>query len=250
MAGDSVSLRILMIAAVLPDHQLWQQAAAKASVPIELEVLEVAPAATLLARVRVDVCLLDADLSDAQKNILIKAARAAQSVPLIFIVGPKNSVRPAGVDGVLAKPVDQDEAHKQVQLCVRAKIPTRVLIVDDSSTMRSIVRKILQGSHFAFDIQDAAEGNAALELLRNGKFGIVFLDYNMPGLNGLDTLVEIKRANPAVAVVMMTSTINNDVSERALAAGAFAFFKKPFYPADIDATLERYYGLSVTHAFV
>jgi CheY-like chemotaxis protein len=250
MAGESASLRILLIAAALPDHQLWRQAAAKASVPIELEILEVAPAATLLARVRVDICLLDADLSDAQKAILIKAAHAALSKPLVFIIGPKDSTRPEHVDGILAKPGNHDEAFKNVQLCIRAKIPTRVLIVDDSGTMRSIVRKILQASHFAFEIREAAEGQTALELLGHHKFGIVFVDYNMPGLNGFETLAEIKRLNPAVAVVMISSTLDTAVGDRARAAGALAFLKKPFFPADIDATLERYYGLSSTKTYV
>jgi DNA-binding NtrC family response regulator len=126
---------------------------------------------------------------------------------------------------------------------VRAKFPTRVLIVDDSGTMRSIVRKILSASRFALDMQEAAEGFAALEQLRSGKFGLVFLDYNMPGFNGLETLSEIKRESPAVAVVMMTSTLDNAIADRAHAAGALAFLKKPFYPADIERLLERYYGL-------
>ena len=126
---------------------------------------------------------------------------------------------------------------------MRAKFPTRVLIVDDSGTMRSIVRKILSASRFALDMQEAAEGFAALEQLRSGKFGLVFLDYNMPGFNGLETLSEIKRESPAVAVVMMTSTLDNAIADRAHAAGALAFLKKPFYPADIERLLERYYGL-------
>ena len=75
---------------------------------------------------------------------------------------------------------------------------------------------------------------AALDQLRTGKFGMVFLDYNMPGLNGFETLAEIKRDNPNVAVVMMTSALDNAVADRAQAAGALAFLKKPFYPADID----------------
>ena len=73
------------------------------------------------------------------------------------------------------------------------KIPTRVLIVDDSKTIRSIVRKILLASRFALDVQEAEEGIAALNQLRAGNFGMVFLDYNMPGLNGVETLSEIKR---------------------------------------------------------
>ena len=146
---------------------------------------------------------------------------------------------------MLTKPSSVDDARKLVEICIRAKIPTRVLIVDDSSTMRSIVRKILSASHFALDIHEAAEGIAALNQLRDGKFGMVFLDYNMPGLNGFETLAEIKRKTPNVAVVMMTSTLDDAIADRAHAAGALAFLKKPFYPADIDRVLERYYGLHV-----
>ena len=74
-------------------------------------------------------------------------------------------------------------------------------------------------------------------------FDLVFLDYNMPGLNGFDTLLEIRRKTPKVAVVMMTSTADSAIANRAHAAGALAFLKKPFYPADIDRVLENYYGL-------
>ena len=56
---------------------------------------------------------------------------------------------------------------------------------------------------------------------------------------------EIKREKPNVAVVMMTSTFDNALAERARAAGALAFLKKPFYPDDIDKVLERFYGLNV-----
>ena len=126
---------------------------------------------------------------------------------------------------------------------MRGKIPTRVLVVDDSSTTRSIVRKILSVSRFALDVHEASEGIAALEKLGTGRYGLVFLDYNMPGFNGIETLSEIKRLAPNVSVVMMTSTVNNAVVNRAQASGALAFLKKPFYPADIDTVLERHFGL-------
>ena len=95
------------------------------------------------------------------------------------------------------------------------------------------------------DIHEAAEGIAALNQVRSGNFGMVFLDYYMPGLNGFETLSEIKRESPNVAVVMMTSTVDNAIADRAHAAGALAFLKKPFYLAVIDTVLERYYGLHV-----
>lgn len=186
---------------------------------------------------------MDADLSDAHKAMLIKAARAAQPAPLLFVAAPDGDSRHDGVDGILIRPANLDDARRLVELCIRTKLPTRVLVVDDSGTMRSIVRKILLASRFAFDIHDVAEGNAALGQLRSGRFGMVFLDYNMPGFDGFETLSEIKREHPHVAVVMMTSTLDNAIAARAQASGALAFLKKPFYPADIDAVLERYYGL-------
>jgi CheY-like chemotaxis protein len=189
--------------------------------------------------------VVDGDLSAADQTAVIAAARARQPAPLVFMAAPPGSVRHDRVDGMLVKPSSADDARALVEICVRAKIPSRVLIVDDSATMRSIVRKILSASRFALDIHEAAEGIAALNQLRGGNFGMVFLDYNMPGLNGFETLAEIKRECPTVAVVMMTSTLDNAIADRAHAAGALAFLKKPFYPADIDKVLERYYSLHV-----
>jgi CheY-like chemotaxis protein len=109
--------------------------------------------------------------------------------------------------------------------------------------MRSIVRKLLGGSRFATEIAEAEEGIDALKQIASGKFDIVFLDYNMPGLNGVETLSEIKRQHPRVKVVIMTSMPDETVAEKAKAAGAAAFLKKPFYLADIEAVLYSVHGL-------
>jgi CheY-like chemotaxis protein len=121
--------------------------------------------------------------------------------------GPKGISRPAGVDGHLERPTDLPSARRLVEICVRAKIPTRVLVVDDSGTMRSIVRKILACCPFTLEVHEASEGIEALNQLRACHFGIVFVDYNMPGLNGFDMLMPIKREIPSVTVVMMSSTL-------------------------------------------
>lgn len=116
MAGDLISLRMLVVAAASPRHELWLKAVARATVPIELQMLDVAPAATLLSRARTDVFILDADLSDANKSILIKAARAAPPAPLIFMTGPQDASRPEGIDGVVARPGSEEEADNLVRL--------------------------------------------------------------------------------------------------------------------------------------
>jgi CheY-like chemotaxis protein len=246
MSGDLVSLRMLVIGSARPELDLWQQGAAQASVPIHFAAVDAGPAAQTLARGGVDICVVDSALSDADKAAVLKAARAAKPAPFVVTAAPAGSVLRDGYDGVLAKPTGPGDARTLVEQCIRVKMPTRVLVVDDSGTMRSIVRKILLASRFALEIHEAAEGIAALGQLRSGNFGLVFLDYNMPGLNGFETLAEIKRESPGVAVVMMTSTIDNAIADRAHASGALAFLKKPFYPVDIDAVLARYYGLDTS----
>lgn len=250
MSGDLVSLRMLLIGAARPDQDIWRQGATRASFPIEFSAQDPATATGTLASGGADICLLDGALPDAFKSAMVKAAGLAHPAPLVFVSAARGTARVEGADGMLAKPASADDARKLAEICIRTKIPTKVMVVDDSGTMRSIVRKILSASRFALAIHEVSEGIAALNELRTGNFGLVFLDYNMPGLNGFETLSEIKRESPNVAVVMMTSTVDNAIADRAHAAGALAFLKKPFYPADIDAVLERYYGVHVPMSVV
>ena len=195
MSGDLVSLRVLVATAVPSQQELWQRGAAMASVPIDFAAADAAASTAMLGQGSADICIVDHDLPEGERTSVIAAARATRPAPLVFLAAPHGTRRTADFDGVVAKPANVDAARKVVELCTRTKIPTRVLVVDDSSTMRSIVRKILSASRFAFDVHEAAEGLAALEQLGGGQFGLVFLDYNMPGFNGFETLSEIKRVD-------------------------------------------------------
>lgn len=252
MSGDLISFRMLYVAAKepgkklwKPDHELWRQGAAMASVPIEFSTHDAAAAAVALSKGGIDICVMDAGLPHDEKAVVVKAANEAQPQP--FTIEAASQGAPCADGVALQRPADADAARKLVDACVRAKIPNRVLVVDDSSTMRSIVRKILTASRFSLDVHEASEGEAAIEQLRSGNFGMVFLDYNMPGLNGFETLAKIRSDHPAMAVVMITSVVDNAVADRAHEAGATAFLKKPFYPTDIDEVLARHYGLQTQH---
>ncbi|MGH6726989.1 MAG: response regulator [Pseudolabrys sp.] len=243
MSGELVSLRLLLVAAEPAHAALWRESIAQASVPIEFDACDAPAARAALKKGGVDICVMDDGLDDADKASVIAAARAKEPEPLVFVSGPRGSARPDNIDGTLAKPADLIDARKAVEICIRARLPTRVLIVDDSATMRSIVRKILAASRFDLDIHEAAESGAAFGQLRNGNFAVVFLDYNMPGLNGADILAAIKRASAQVAVVMMTTAVDKDAPVRPHLAGTLAFLKKPFFPADVDRVFELFYGL-------
>lgn len=236
---DLISLRMVVVASAQRERDLLRQGAGLSSMPIEVSEHNGATGAAAVAK-GADIVLVDGALSDNDKVAVVKTAQAAKPAPIVISVGGSHI---DGVTGVVAKPADIEAAGKLAEKCVRMCMPTRVLVVDDSPTMRSIVRKILSASRFKLETEDAEEGIAALAQLRTGKFHIACLDYNMPGLNGLETLSEIRREMPDVAVVMITSTLDDAIADRARAAGALAFLKKPFYPADIDAVLERYFGL-------
>ncbi len=249
MSDDLVSLRMLVVTESRPQVDMWQQGAAMASVPIEFSAEDAASALKTLAGGGVEICVVDGELSHADKSAVIGAARAAaKPTPLIVISAPRGSPYFDDVDGLLTRPANSEEARRLVERCARAKIPARVLIADDSRTMRGIVHKILSASRFALDIHEAADGAAALDQLRGGKFAIAFLDFDMPGLDCFETLAELKRSNANVAVVIMSPTVDRAVADRARSMGALSFLKKPFYPADVDAVLARHYGLRITNA--
>ena len=243
MSGDLVSLRMLLVGAAPAYEDLWRDGAAQASVPIQFEAGTARAAKIALSRGGVDFCVLDAGLDNADKASVIKAARAKRPPPLVFASAPRGSARPDETDGVLAVPANAGDARKLVEICIRAKMPTQVLVAADADSLRGVVRKILAASRFDLDIHEAEDSTDALDRLRKGTFGLVFLDYNMPGLNGADILQGIKRLRPNVAIVIMSSVLVGGAAGRPHLSNALAFLKKPFYPADVDAVLERYFGL-------
>jgi CheY-like chemotaxis protein len=249
MSEAIVSVRILAVGASVPDGELLRQGATHAVVPAYFNhVATVAAARTALAEGNVDVVLLDSAMAERDLQEVFKAVRAARNSPPIVMVAPSAKeaadLAAAGVtDAIAIKPAKLPDAKALIESCVRLKAPTRVLVVDDSSTMRSIVRKILNGCRLPLDIAEAADGIDALKQIGHGKFDFVFLDYNMPGLDGFEMLSQIKQQHPRMEVVMMTSAQDEALAARARGSGAAAFLKKPFYPTDIDAILYAVYRL-------
>src|SRR5262249_51796914 len=119
----------------------------------------------------------------------------------------------------------------------------KVLIVDDSTTVRKIVQRALAGSIFRMDCYEAPDGETALADCARIDFDVIFLDCNMPGLDGLATLDRLRLRSPSAAVVMISA-------ERALQRGAAAFMYKPFRPRHVDAVLRRLFGLRVPDLMV
>ncbi len=236
-------IRVLVLGANVNDRRLWGLGAQYASISLDLVTEQ--PDQEVLDWTVVDICLIDSSFEEARLRKVVELARSLHPAPLVLLYGPRVYMDDAFADGHLRGPNSPTEAHQLLECCIRARLPTRVLVVDDSQTMRMIVRKTLQASRFSMNIEDAANGITAIELARSRRFGLIFLDYNMPGMNGFNILTELKHTRPQTAIVMITSAISNKIADRAHAAGAFAFLQKPFYARDIDVILQRYHGLIV-----
>ena len=247
--GDLVSLRVLLASPSAADRELMRQGAVAASVPVEVsEVQSAVIARDKIDTAAIDVVFLDATIPPEARAACVQGARSSAHKPFVILVAAtaeeaQRLAKEGSADSAVAKPGDVGQAKALVERCVRLRLPNRVLVVDDSLTMRGIVRKILQASRFRIEMTEAQEGADALQKIASGKFDLVFLDYMMPGLNGVETLAEIKRHSPNLEVVIMTSNASLSIVEQARRAGAAGFLKKPFYPADIDAILQRIFGL-------
>jgi CheY-like chemotaxis protein len=143
----------------------------------------------------------------------------------------------------LLKPFSPQDVHRILRVHQRVSMPTRALVVDDSATVRKMVGKVLAGSVFSISVEEAATGEHALAMCEGGCFDIIFLDCNMPGLDGFDTLAGILTRNPDAKVIMMSGEADATKTARAHEAGALEFIAKPFYPRDIDRVLHMVYGL-------
>lgn len=107
-----------------------------------------------------------------------------------------------------------------------AKKPT-VLIVDDTPIMRSMLKQLLNNGGFSV-VGDASNGHQALEMVRQHKPNVVCLDIEMPGMNGLEVLKEIKTAHEDIAVVMVTGDSQAASVQQAISGGASGYILKPF----------------------
>ena len=113
----------------------------------------------------------------------------------------------------------------------------RILWADDEIDM--LKAHVIFLEQKGYQVVATNNGNEALELLRNEPFDIIFLDENMPGLTGLETLAEIKNLKPAIPVVMITKSEEESIMEDAIGGNISDYLIKPVKPNQILLTLKK-----------
>ena len=116
----------------------------------------------------------------------------------------------------------------------------RIMIVDDDSVLRMTLQEILidEGQ----DVITAEDGYQAVELASEGQFALIFMDVQMPGMNGVDALKKIKQILPECVVVMMTGFSVDELVRRAMSEGALTILIKPIAIERMIEILEQVFS--------
>ena len=116
----------------------------------------------------------------------------------------------------------------------------KILIVDDFSTMRRIIKNLLRDLGFT-NTAEADDGTSALPMLQSGSFDFLVTDWNMPGMTGIDLLKAV-RTDPALAqlpVLMVTAEAKREQIIMAAQAGVNGYIVKPFNGPTLKEKIEK-----------
>ena len=116
----------------------------------------------------------------------------------------------------------------------------KILVVDDFSTMRRIIKNLLKDLGFS-NIQEADDGSTALPMLQQGDFDFVVTDWNMPGMQGIDLLRAIRADDKLkhLPVLMVNAEAKKEQIVAAAQAGVNGYVVKPFTAATLKEKLDK-----------
>lgn len=151
--------------------------------------------------------------------------------------------RQIGVYEFMHKPFRAFDVLNAVSAYSQLQKVSRLLLVDDSATARKLMARILGKSQFQIALSEADSGAMAIAMGRKTQFDVIFLDFNMPGINGVETAGQLLQDNPNAQIVLISTEQQSSMVRSAQFVGAFAFLKKPFDASDVDAVLHDAFAL-------
>lgn len=114
-----------------------------------------------------------------------------------------------------------------------------ILIVDDSKTMRTIIKRSVD-SLGSFNVIEAGDGAVALQQFQESSFDVVLSDWNMPNMDGLEFLTAVRGINKDIPFIMITTEAERSRVVTAIQAGVSDYLTKPFTPEDLQAKLRKW----------
>lgn len=114
----------------------------------------------------------------------------------------------------------------------------RILIVDDSATVRQVLRMTLSGA--GYDIVEASDGQEAVVYLVDNKIDMLVTDLNMPNMDGIELIGQVRRSpgNRFMPIVMLTTESQPELKKKGKSAGASGWITKPFTPEQMLSVVQ------------
>ena len=114
----------------------------------------------------------------------------------------------------------------------------KLLLVDDSAVMRKMISRSLRQAGFEIDaMSEAGNGIEGLEVLKAGDVDLVLCDWNMPEMNGVDFVREVRK-DSKLPIIMLTTESSTEKVTEAMTAGADGFITKPFTPDKLSSKIQ------------
>jgi two-component system, chemotaxis family, chemotaxis protein CheY len=114
----------------------------------------------------------------------------------------------------------------------------RIMIVDDSEFMRTIIFNALKENGYS-NIIFSKNSTEAINNVKAFLIDIIFMDINMPGKDGIATLKEIKKINPTIKCIIVSSIVQKETINKAMEIGALDYITKPFKPERLIEVLNN-----------
>jgi two-component system chemotaxis response regulator CheY len=115
----------------------------------------------------------------------------------------------------------------------------KILVVDDASFMRVVLKDLLVSNGFVSEIYEAGDGLAAVEAYKKFRPDIVTMDVNMPKADGIQALKAIMQFDPKARVIMVTSVEQKHIVQDAMKAGAKDYVVKPFERSSVALVISK-----------
>ncbi|HEY6199858.1 MAG TPA: response regulator [Candidatus Binatia bacterium] len=119
----------------------------------------------------------------------------------------------------------------------------KVLLVDDEEDILEVIKDRLEA--YGFEVVTAGNGVEALAKLGAERFDGVFMDVKMPEMGGIEALEEIRKTDPHIPVIIITSSSTREAAMATIGKGANEYVLKPFEWADLKAKIEKVFKIAV-----
>lgn len=250
MNVSGAAVRVLVADDSATVRKLFKEFASHWTSPVEVvEAEDGEGCLKLLNEERFDMAFLDVHMPGMTGIEALCHARQQgnQTFVVLMTSQPKTEIielaRKLEAYDFLGKPFPAADLIATFKTYERLVQPVRALLVDDSATVRRVISKIINQSIFRVAMDEAGTGMQAVELCEKGRYDVVFLDMNMPDIDGPQTLARLRSKNPNVRVIVNSSEPEENVLRRFGDQRVEIFLKKPFYPKDVDRAMRTVFDL-------